>query len=384
MADKKDYYEVLGVDRDADQKTIKKAYRKLAMKYHPDVNDGDKDAEEKFKEVSEAYGVLSDESKRQRYDQFGHAGMDGYSQEDIFNNINFEDIFGGFGGSSGGFGSIFDLFGFGGGSSGQRVERGSDLVQTLNITLEEVATGTSKEISVTHRKLCPTCNGSKAEPNSAVNTCSQCNGSGQVRQVQNTPLGQFATVSECPTCHGEGKVIENKCHDCLGSGLKKITEKITINIPAGVETGTKLRVTGEGDDSVNGGVSGDLYVTINVLKHDLFTRNGQDLYYELPISYVQACLGDQVEVPTIDGKNVKLTIPAGTQTETSFKLRNEGLKHVKWSGVGNLYVKVHVVVPKQLSEKQKDILKDFAHESGDEISEVRQGFFDKVKETLNK
>ena len=338
----------------------------------------------KFKEVSEAYGVLSDESKRQRYDQFGHAGMDGYSQEDIFNNINFEDIFGGFGGSSGGFGSIFDLFGFGGGSSGQRVERGSDLVQTLNITLEEVATGTSKEISVTHRKLCPTCNGSKAEPNSAVNTCSQCNGSGQVRQVQNTPLGQFATVSECPTCHGEGKVIENKCHDCLGSGLKKITEKITINIPAGVETGTKLRVTGEGDDSVNGGVSGDLYVTINVLKHDLFTRNGQDLYYELPISYVQACLGDQVEVPTIDGKNAKLTIPAGTQTETSFKLRNEGLKHVKWSGVGNLYVKVHVVVPKQLSEKQKDILKDFAHESGDEISEVRQGFFDKVKETLNK
>ena len=384
MADKKDYYEVLGVDRDADQKTIKKAYRKLAMKYHPDVNDGDEDAEEKFKEVSEAYGVLSDESKRQRYDQFGHAGMDGYSQEDIFNNINFEDIFGGFGGSSGGFGSIFDLFGFGGGSSGQRVERGSDLVQTLNITLEEVATGTSKEISVTHRKLCPTCNGSKAEPNSAVNTCSQCNGSGQVRQVQNTPLGQFATVSECPTCHGEGKVIENKCHDCLGSGLKKITEKITINIPAGVETGTKLRVTGEGDDSVNGGVSGDLYVTINVLKHDLFTRNGQDLYYELPISYVQACLGDQVEVPTIDGKNAKLTIPAGTQTETSFKLRNEGLKHVKWSGVGNLYVKVHVVVPKQLSEKQKDILKDFAHESGDEISEVRQGFFDKVKETLNK
>lgn len=384
MAEKRDYYEVLGVERNADAKTIKKAYKKLAMKYHPDVNKDDPDAEEKFKEVSEAYGVLSDESKKQRYDQFGHAGMDGFSQEDIFNNINFEDIFGGFGGS-GGFGSIFDLFGFGSGgrnSPQNGPQPGSDLILNLSLTLEEVSTGVSKQISVSHRKLCPTCHGSKAEPGSNIKTCSNCGGSGQVRQVQNTPLGQFATVSECPVCHGEGEVIEQKCHTCHGTGLTKKTEKITINVPAGVETGTRLRVAGEGDDSPNGGVSGDLYVTIKVKKNDLFERQGQDLYYDLPISYVQACLGDEVEIPTISGEKVKLTIPAGTQTETTFKLRGEGLKHVKWSGVGNMYVKVRVVVPKQLSAKQVDILKEFAQESGEEIVEVKQGFFDKLKENL--
>lgn len=385
MAEKRDYYEVLGVDRNADQKTIKKAYRKLAMKYHPDVNKEDPDAEEKFKEISEAYGVLSDESKKQQYDQFGHAGMGGFSQEDIFSNINFEDIFSGFGGSSG-FGSIFDLFGFGGGHNSPRNGPipGNDIGQKLNLTLEEVSTGVSKEISVTHRKVCPTCNGTRAAPGSKVSTCSNCNGSGQVRQVQNTPLGQFATVSECPVCHGEGEVIEEKCHTCHGTGLTKVTEKLTIDVPAGVETGTRLRVGGEGDDSPNGGPSGNLYVTINVLKNDLFTREGQDLYYELPISYVQACLGDEVEVPTIDGKKERLTIPPGTQTETTFKIRNKGLKHVKWSGVGNMYVKVHMVTPKTLSSKQTEILKEFAKESGEEIVEVKQGFFDKVKETLNK
>ncbi len=384
MTDKRDYYEVLGVDRDADQKTIKKAYRKLAMKYHPDVNK-EPDAEDKFKEISEAYGVLSDESKKQKYDKYGHAGMDGFTQEDIFNNINFEDIFSGFGGAQGGFGSIFDLFGFGGSRGGQNrgPVRGDDLLQTLNLTLEEVAHGVSKEIKVTHKKLCPVCHGSRAEPGTSAKTCSNCGGSGQVRQVQNTPLGQFATISDCPTCHGEGEIIEEKCHKCHGSGLETMTEKITINVPAGVETGTRLRVNGEGDDSVNGGASGDLYVTINVLKHDLFRREGQDLYYDLPISYVQACLGDEVEVPTIDDKT-KFVIPAGTQTETTFKIKNKGLKHVKWAGLGNLYVKVHVVVPKELSEEQVNILKDFAKESGEEIVQVKQGFFDKVKETLNK
>lgn len=378
MADKRDYYEVLGVDKNADKKTIKKAYRKLAMKYHPDVNH-DEGAEEKFKELSEAYGVLSDDEKRQRYDQFGHAGMDGFSQEDIFNNINFEDIFSGFGfggGSQGGFGSIFDLFGFGGGSPNQS-GRGRDIGQTVELTLEEVATGISKDMEVRHKKKCPKCNGSRAEPGSSVNTCSTCNGSGQVKNVQNTPLGQFATVSQCPQCNGEGQMIEKPCTECHGSGLKTTTNKISINIPAGVETGTKLRVSGEGDDGIKGAPAGDLYVTIKVLKHDLFTREGQDLYYDLPISYVQACLGDTVDIPTIDGE-ASLNIPAGTQSGSTFKLRGEGIKHINWAGKGNLYVKAHVVVPKKLSSKQKEILKEFADVSGEEISHVKKGLFDKI------
>ena len=378
MVDKRDYYEVLGIDKNADKKTIKKAYRKLAMKYHPDVNHGE-GAEEKFKELSEAYGVLSDDEKRQRYDQFGHAGMDGFSQEDIFNNINFEDIFSGFGfggGSQGGFGSIFDLFGFGGGSPNQS-SRGRDIGQTVELTLEEVATDISKDMEVRHKKKCPKCNGSRAEPGSSVNTCSTCNGSGQVKNVQNTPLGQFATVSQCPQCNGEGQMIEKPCTECHGSGLKTTTNKISINIPAGVETGTKLRVSGEGDDGIKGAPAGNLYVTIKVLKHDLFTREGQDLYYDLPISYVQACLGDTVDIPTIDGE-ASLNIPAGTQSGSIFKLRGEGIKHINWSGNGNLYVKTQVVVPKKLSAKQKEILKEFADASGEEISHVKKGLFDKI------
>ncbi|RAP52276.1 MAG: molecular chaperone DnaJ [Methanosphaera sp. rholeuAM270] len=385
MADKRDYYEVLGVDKNADKKTIKKAYRKLAMKYHPDVNKDDPDAEEKFKELSEAYGVLSDDDKRQRYDQFGHAGMDGFSQEDIFNNINFEDIFGNFsfGGGQGGFGSIFeDLFGFGG-SPNRRNERGRDIAQSIEITLEEVASGVSKDIDVRHLKSCPHCHGERSEPGTSSKTCSACNGSGQVRQVQNTPLGQFSTVSPCRQCNGEGKIIETPCSECHGKGLTSTVNKIAIPIPAGVETGSRLRVAGEGDDGLNGAPAGDLYITINVLHHDLFERDGQHLYYELPISYVQACLGSEVDVPTIDG-TATVKIPAGTQSGTTFKLRGEGIKHVNWSGKGNLYVKVHVVVPKKLSDKQKDLLEEFALVSGEEISHVKHGFFDKVKESLNK
>ena len=378
MADKRDYYEVLGVDKNADKKTIKKAYRKLAMKYHPDVNH-EEGAEEKFKELSEAYGVLSDDEKRKRYDQFGHAGMDGFSQEDIFNNINFEDIFNGFGfggGSQGGFGSIFDLFGFGGVSSGPS-GRGQDISQIVELTLEEVASGVSKDLDVRHKKKCPKCNGTRAEPGSSVKTCPQCNGAGQVKQVQNTPLGQFATVSKCPQCNGEGQHVEKPCTECHGSGLKTTTNKISINIPAGVETGTKLRVSGEGDDGIRGAPSGDLYVTIKVLKHDLFRREGQDLFYDLPISYVQACLGDSVDVPTIDGE-ASLNIPAGTQSGSTFKLRGEGIKSLNWSGKGNLYVKVQVVVPKKLSAKQKEVLKEFADVSGEEISHVKKGLLDKI------
>ena len=385
LADKRDYYEILGVDKNADKKTIKKAYKKLAMKYHPDVNKDDPDAEEKFKELSEAYGVLSDDEKRQRYDQFGHAGMDGFSQEDIFNNINFDDIFGGFtfGGEQGGFGSIFEnLFGGGFDASPRNSGRGRDLIETVEVTLEEVASGVSKDIDVTHRKTCPHCNGSCAEPGTPVNTCSHCNGAGHIRQVQNTPLGQFSTVTACPHCNGEGKSIETPCSECHGRGLTTTTNKIAIPVPSGVETGSKLRVTGEGDDGVNGAPAGDLYITIKVLPHDLFERKRQHLYYTLPISYVQACLGSEVEVPTIDGGKAKLKIPAGTQSESTFKLKGEGVGHVNWPGKGNLYVTVHVVVPKKLSEKQTELLEEFASVSGEEISHVKQGFFDKVKDSL--
>lgn len=383
MADKRDYYDVLGVDKDADKKTIKKAYRKLAMKYHPDVNK-EPEAEEKFKELSEAYGVLSDDDKRKRYDQFGHAGMDGFSQEDIFNNINFEDIFSGFGfggQGQGGFGSIFDLFGFG--REPGRNTRGNDLSRTVDLTLEEVAKGVSKDLDINHKKRCPKCNGTKAEPGSSINKCQNCGGSGHVRQVQNTPLGQFATVVDCPQCRGEGEIIEHKCQECNGTGLKSKVEKISVNIPAGVETGSRLRVNGEGDDGLNGSPAGDLYVNIRVFKHDIFDRHEQDLYYKLPISYVQACLGDEVEIPTIDGKTAKLKIPAGTQTGTTFKLKNEGLPHIRWDTKGNLYVKVQVVVPKQLSAQQKELLEEFAKISGEEISQVKHGFFDKVKESFS-
>lgn len=385
MADKRDYYEILGVDRNADKKTIKKAYRKLAMKYHPDVNKDDPNAEEKFKELSEAYGVLSDDDKRQRYDQFGHAGMEGFSQEDIFNNINFEDIFRGFtfGGGQGGFGSIFeDLFGGGFSGSPSNTRPGRDLMETIEVTLEEVATGVTKELDVSHQKTCPHCNGSRAEPGTNVNTCSNCNGQGHVRQVQNTPLGRFSTVSACPQCNGEGKIIETRCSECNGRGLTSTTNKISIPIPPGVETGSKLRVTGEGDDGINGAPAGDLYITIKVLRHDLFERDGQHLYYDLPISYVQACLGSEVEVPTIDGGSATVKIPAGTQSETTFKLKGEGVGHVNWHGKGNLYVRTHVVVPKKLSVKQKELLEEFARISGEEISHVKPGLFDKVKEVF--
>ncbi|MDO5851039.1 MAG: molecular chaperone DnaJ [Methanobacteriaceae archaeon] len=381
MAEKRDYYDVLGVDKTADKKTIKKAYRKLAMKYHPDVSK-EEDATEKFKEISEAYGVLSDEEKKARYDQYGHAGMDGYSQEDIFNNINFEDIFRGFGfgqrgQNQGGFGSIFDLFGFGGQNSAQQMQ-GDDVIENLEITLEEVLTGATKDMKLRHKVTCPECNGTKGTNSQ---TCPECNGAGQTRKVQNTPLGQFATVSPCQKCQGEGQIVENPCQKCHGTGIIRKSTTISINVPPGVETGSRLRVPGEGNAGPNNIPPGDLYVNIKVLKHKLFQREGSNLFYDMPISYVHACLGGEVEIPTLDGK-ASLKIPAGTQSETTFKLRGEGVPQIQWNSKGNLYVKIKVVVPKKLSQKQKEILHEFADASGEEISTQEKGFFDKVKESF--
>jgi molecular chaperone DnaJ len=386
MAEKRDYYEVLGVDKGSEKKDIKKAYRKLAMKYHPDVSE-DPESADKFKEISEAYAVLSDDEKRGTYDQYGHAGMGGFSQEDIYNNINFEDIFKGFSGfggnsgSTGGFENIFDLFGFGGGSrNGPR--QGDDLAYNLDITLEEAAKGLENDIEISHEKICSQCHGSKAEPGTNPRTCPECGGSGQVRHISNTPLGQFATIRPCNTCRGEGKIIETPCKKCRGKGIVRERNTIHIKIPPGVEDGNRMRVSGEGNAGERGGPPGDLYIMIRVKKHNLFKRDGADLIYHMPISFVQASLGDTVEVPTLDNE-VDLKIPAGTQSGTSFRMKGHGMPHMRWGGKGNMYVKVKVVTPKNLNPRQKELLREFADVSGDEIYTEGKGFFGKVKDVIS-
>lgn len=371
---KKDYYEILGVDRNASKKDIKRAYRRLARKYHPDVSD-DPNAAEKFKEISEAYAVLSDDEKRQRYDQFGHAGMEGFTQEDIFRNINFEDIFKDLDFD---FSSIFDIFGFGRRRTGP--QRGADINYKLEITLEDAYTGLETDIKVPHTKKCPVCNGSRAEPGSNTRTCTTCNGTGQIRQVQRTLLGQIMNITTCPDCNGEGRIIEKPCSNCNGTGLVKKTSTIHIRVPPGVENGSRLRIPGEGDMGPKGGPPGDLYVTIKIKPHKLFERKGANLYFEKPISFVQAALGDIVEIPTME-KPVKLRIPAGTQTGTIFRIKGYGMPHVNWEGRGNLYVKVRVVTPQKLNKRQKELLKEFAKVSGDEIKKEK-GLFERMKDAI--
>jgi molecular chaperone DnaJ len=379
MSEKRDYYDTLGVDKGADDKEIKKAYRKLAMKYHPDVSE-EEEATEKFKEISEAYAVLSDTEKRNTYDQFGHAGMDGFSNEDIFRNINFEDIFQGFGG---GFESIFDIFGFGGGSRSRGgPQRGSDIYAEVKITLEEAATGLERDITINHDVTCPTCHGSKAEPGSDPQTCETCGGQGKVQQVTNTFLGQMMNVRTCPDCHGEGKIITNPCAKCNGKGKIKESSTIHIKIPSGVEDESRLRVPGEGNAGDHNGGYGDLLVLINIMPHKKFERNGANLYYEQQISFPQASLGDTIDIPTIDGE-VELKIPPGTQSETVFRLRGQGMPIMRRNSKGNLYVTAKVVVPQKLSDKQKRLLKEFAEISGEEIHTYEKGLFDKFKEAIN-
>ena len=347
MADKRDYYEVLGVDKTADEKTIKKAYRKLARKYHPDVCD-EEGAEEKFKEVSEAYAVLSDDEKRQRYDQYGYAGMDGFTAEDFYQNVNFEDIFQGFD-----IGNIFEMFGFGGGARtrGGRAgpQRGSDIYTEVPITLEEAFQGCEKEIKITRSELCPTCNGSKSKPGSDPKTCQTCGGTGQIKEVSNTFLGQMVNVRPCRECGGTGKIITEPCEDCHGKGSKRKTKTIKIEIPEGVDEGNHLRVSGEGNCGEGPGLEGDLIVTVHVKGHRQFTREGDHLYMEQQVSFPQAALGDVLSIPTIEGKEVEFKITPGTQSGTVFKLRGQGMNSVRHSGRGNMYVTVNVVVPKKLN-----------------------------------
>ena len=379
MADKRDYYEVLGVDKTADEKEIKKAYRKLAMKYHPDVSE-EEGSEEKFKEISEAYAVLSDDEKRQRYDQFGHAGMDGFTAEDIYQNVNFDDIFQGFD-----IGNIFDLFGFGGGRSRGRSgpQKGSDIYTDVTITLEEAFNGCEKEIKITRSELCPTCNGSKSKPGHDPKTCPTCNGTGQIKEVSNTFLGQMVNVRPCRECGGTGKIITDPCEKCHGKGSVRKTKTIKLEIPEGVDEGNHLRVSGEGNCGESAGLEGDLIVSVNIKRNKTFEREGDHLYFEQQISFPQAALGDIISIPTIEGKEVEFKITPGTQSGTVFKLRGQGMNSVRHSSRGNLYVTVTVVVPKKLNSKQKKLLNEFAEVSGEEIKHVEKGLKDKFKEVFN-
>ena len=381
MADKRDYYEVLGVDKNADEKEIKKAYRKLAMKYHPDVSE-EEGSEEKFKEISEAYAVLSDSEKRQRYDQFGHAGMEGFTAEDFYQNVNFEDIFQGFD-----IGNIFDLFGFGGGSRtrGGRTgpQRGSDIYTEVQITLKEAFDGCEKEIKITRSEICPTCNGSKSKPGHDPKTCPTCNGTGQIKEVSNTFLGQMMNVRPCRECGGTGKIITDPCEKCHGKGNIRKTKTIKLEIPEGVDEGNHLRVSGEGNAGEAPGLEGDLIVSVHIKRNKLFEREGDHLYYEQQISFPQAALGDVISIPTIEGKQVEFKITPGTQSGTVFKLRGQGMNSVRHSARGNLYVTVTVVIPKKLNAKQKKLLNEFAEVSGEEIKRVDKGLKDKFKEVFN-
>ncbi|MCB2222242.1 MAG: molecular chaperone DnaJ [Bacteroidetes bacterium] len=355
---KRDYYEILGVNKSASDTEIKKAYRQMALKYHPDKNPGDKEAEEKFKEAAEAYEVLRDPNKRSRYDQYGHAGIGGaagtsgfsMSMDDIFSQ--FGDIFGdAFGGAFGGFG------GFSGSRGGRRrrVNRGSNLRVKVKLTLEEIAKGVEKKIKVNKYVHCNTCNGTGAKGGSSYSTCSTCHGTGQVTRVANTFLGQMQTSSTCPTCGGEGQIIEHKCPACTGDGIVKGEEIISIKIPAGVEEGMQLSMSGKGNAGARGGVPGDLIILIEEIEHEQFERDGFNLLHDAFISFTDAALGTSLDVPTIDGK-ARIKIAPGTQAGKVLRLKGKGLPSVNSYGTGDLLINLNVWTPKNLSKEEKEIL----------------------------
>ena len=378
--EKRDYYEVLGVSKSADATEIKKAYRKLALKYHPDKNPGDKEAEEKFKEAAEAYDVLSNEEKRRRYDQFGHAGVGGAGQGGFGGGMSMDDIFSQFGDIFGSFGGFSGFGGFGGGRSARRVNRGTNLRVKVKMNLQEIATGIEKKIKVKKYVACQHCNGTGAKDGKSYSTCSTCKGSGQVTRVQNTILGAMQTTSTCPTCEGEGKIINEKCTFCNGEGVLMSEEVISINIPAGVGEGMQLSLSGKGNAARRGGVNGDLIVLIEDEEHPELVRDGNDLLYNVFIGYPEAVLGETVEIPTIEGK-VKVKIEAGTQPGKILRLRGKGLPDVNGYGKGDLLAKVNVWIPKNLSKDEKKLVEKMKEAEGFKPgSGDKKSIFSKMKD----
>lgn len=373
MATKRDFYEVLGLNKDASEEDIKKSYRKLAMKYHPDRNPDNPKAEEQFKEAKEAYEMLSDDQKRAAYDQYGHAGVEQGAGAGGFGGAGFGDAFG----------DIFgDIFGGGGGGRGQRnnVYRGADLRYNMEISLEDAAKGSETKIRIPVQASCETCKGSGAKPGKSPVTCTTCNGHGQVRMQQ----GFFSVQQTCPKCHGAGKIIkeDDKCGTCHGAGRTKINKTLTVKIPAGVDEGDRIRLSGEGEAGVNGGPSGDLYVVVHLKQHDIFQRDGGNLHCEMPISFTTAALGGEIEVPTLGG-SAKMKIPHETQTGAVFRLRSKGIKPLRSSEHGDLMVHVVVETPVKLTDKQKDLLREFdvsTQADSGKHSPRSKGWLDKVKD----
>ena len=374
---KRDYYEVLGVSRGASEDEIKKAYKKMARKYHPDLNPGDKTAEEKFKEVNEAYEVLSDADKKARYDQYGHAGVDP--------NFGAGGFGGGFDGSFD-FGDLGDIFGsfFGGGFGGGRrtnpnaPQRGESIRMSIAISFEEAAFGCEKAVTVERYETCDTCHGNGCAPGTSPEVCPDCHGTGTVQVRRQTPMGVFATSSPCTRCGGKGRIIHQPCKDCRGTGTVRKRKTIQATIPAGIDNGQTISIRGQGNAGKNGGPAGDLLITITVRPHELFRREGTSVLCEAPITFTQAVLGAELEIPTIDGK-VKYTLPEGTQSGTTFRLKGKGIPSINGRGRGDQYVTVYIETPKNLNKEQKEALKKFAETMGESNYEEQKKFFKKFK-----
>ncbi|HPE46861.1 MAG TPA: molecular chaperone DnaJ [Hyphomonas sp.] len=374
---KRDYYEVLGVARDADEKALKSAYRKLAMKYHPDQNPDNKEAEEKFKEVGEAYAVLSDADKRAAYDRFGHRAFEnggGAGGNPFGAGVNPEDIFQDL------FSQVFGASGFGGARRRAGPQRGADLRYDLEITLAEAFAGKDETIHVPQAVPCKTCDGSGAAPGTEPETCDMCHGAGRVRAQQ----GFFTMERTCPRCNGKGKSIKKPCKDCSGSGQVREERKLNVKIPAGVESGMRIRLAGEGEPGTLGGGRGDLYIFVDVVEHDIFERDGPNLYCRAPVPMVTAALGGEIEIPTIDGGRARVVVPEGAQTGRKLRLRGKGMPSVRQSGhTGDLYVEMFVETPQNLSQRQKDILREFCDCSGSECHPESEGFLGRIKRFWN-
>lgn len=375
---KRDYYEILGLSKDASEGDIKKAYRKVAKECHPDLNPNDKEAEQRFKDASEAYEVLGNAEKKAQYDQYGHAGMNGQAG-------------GGFGGgfSGGGFGDIFedifDMFG-GGGSGGARRQgptRGADIRSGMNITFEEAAFGVEREVKIERTEDCSTCSGTGAKPGTDKKTCEKCSGTGQIKFAQNTPFGQIVRTAACDECQGTGEKIESPCSSCHGTGREKKIKTLNVQIPAGVDTGSVISLRGEGEAGEKGGPRGDLYIYIEVEPHKIFEREGTNLYCEVPISFSQAALGADLKVPSLEG-TLKYTIQPGTQTGTTFRMKGKGIASLRGGRKGDLFIKVKVEVPTKLNDRQRELIKELAKESGEEIgSSKKKSIIDKVKDVFH-